>query len=64
MDTATHIYSDCCPYPPRSVLLHEPWPHGDHICVHVYIDVFHERQVVMLADEFGIVVPPADVLLV
>jgi hypothetical protein len=33
-----------------SFLLHESCPHDDHIYVHVYVDVLHERQVTEYAD--------------
>jgi hypothetical protein len=38
------------PYPYSSVLLHEPWPHGNHICIHINVDVLHQCQVVVHAD--------------
>jgi hypothetical protein len=47
VSTLTH---SCCPYQSPSVLLHEPQPHDDHICVHIYIDVLHEGQVIVRAD--------------
>jgi hypothetical protein len=40
--TSTLIYSPF-PYSYPSFLLHESRPHDDHIYVHVYIDVLHER---------------------
>jgi hypothetical protein len=50
MTTLTTLTHSRYPYQSRSVLLHEPQPHDDHICVHVYIDVLHEGQVVVHAD--------------
>jgi hypothetical protein len=47
--TSTLIHSRFS-YPYPSFLLHESWPHDNHIYVHVYVDVLHERQVVMYAD--------------
>jgi hypothetical protein len=47
--TSTLIHSRF-PYPYPSFLLHEFWPHDDHIYVHVYVDVLHERQVAKYAD--------------
>jgi hypothetical protein len=31
-------------------MLHEPWPHDDHIGIHIYVDVLHECQVLMRAN--------------
>jgi hypothetical protein len=45
--TRTHFR---CPYQSCSVLLHEPQPHADHICVHVYVDVLHKCQVLVRSD--------------
>jgi hypothetical protein len=42
MTTLTILTHSRCPYQFRSVLLHEPQPHDDHISVHVYIVVLHE----------------------
>jgi hypothetical protein len=45
--TRTHF---CCLYQSRSLLLHEPRHHCDHINVHIYVDVLHEYQVLIRAD--------------
>jgi hypothetical protein len=45
--TQTHFH---CSYQFRSVLLHEPQPHGDHIGIQVYVDVLHECQMLVRAD--------------
>jgi hypothetical protein len=44
--TQTHFHR---PYQSRSLLLH-PLPHDDHIDVHIYVDEFHECQVLLRAD--------------
>jgi hypothetical protein len=53
--TSTLIHSRF-PYSYPSFLLHESQPHDDHIYVHVYVDVLHERQVVVYA-ELGCTLP-------
>jgi hypothetical protein len=47
MTTLTILTHSRCPYQSRSVLLHEPQPHDNHISVHVYIVVLHECQVLV-----------------
>jgi hypothetical protein len=47
--TITQIHSRFL-YPYPSFLLHESRPQGDHIYVHVHVDVLHRRQVVFNAD--------------
>jgi hypothetical protein len=47
--TSTLIHSRFS-YPYPLFLLHESWPHDNHIYVYVYVDVLHERQVVMYVD--------------
>jgi hypothetical protein len=49
MHTSTLIHSRF-QYPYPSFLLHESRPHDDHIYVHVYVDVLHERQVAEYAN--------------
>jgi hypothetical protein len=45
--TRTHFR---CLYQSLSLLLREPRPHGDHIGIHIYVDVLHECQVLMHSD--------------
>jgi hypothetical protein len=50
MTTVTTLIHSRFPYHSRSVLLQKPRPHGDHICIHVYVDVLHGGQVVLRTD--------------
>jgi hypothetical protein len=45
----TRIHSHF-PYPFPSFLLHESWPHDNHIYVHIHVDVLHRRQVAFYAN--------------
>jgi hypothetical protein len=50
MTTVTNRTYFQCPYQSRSVLLHESHPHGDHIGIHIDINVLHKCQVLMHAN--------------
>jgi hypothetical protein len=47
--TSTLIHSHFL-YLYPSFMMHKSQPHGDHIYIHIYIDVLHERQVAVYAD--------------